>query len=103
MKIGYQIINAGPTKTDLDDLFKYIACTEYSGTRVMVGTPGALSSYITVMEPQPVKCQGTVENSRLADRPPAGLSGEAKLLNEAPQNFSKLVTRSQSILLGHCR
>jgi uncharacterized protein len=91
MKIGYQMINAGPAKTDLYELFHYIACTVYPGTRVMVGTPGALSSYFTVMDP-PVKCQGIVGNSRLTDTSPADLSGEAELLTKAPQNFSKLVT-----------
>jgi hypothetical protein len=86
----------------LYDLTKYYACFVYPGTPVMVGTPGALSSFVIVMDraqPSPImasdfitRCKGTVENSRLSDTPPSGLFGEAELLAKAPSNFSKLVT-----------
>ena len=98
MKIGHQMINAGPPKTHLDEflgeLFSYAACVVYPGTRVMV-TSGALSSLVTVMDdPGTMKCRGTVENSRLSDTPPK--LGEKELLSElltkAPSNFSKFLT-----------
>jgi hypothetical protein len=109
MKIGHEMIkDAGPSKTnkaDLDDLLdeltKYYACFVYPGTRVMVGTPGALSSFVSVMDIAQAssiptsasgwtRCKGTVENSRLSDTSPSGLFAE--LLAKASSNFSKLVT-----------
>jgi hypothetical protein len=58
MKIGHEMIKNAPSKTsktDLDDLLydlaSYYVCFVYPGTRVMVGTPGALSSFVTVMDP----------------------------------------------------
>jgi hypothetical protein len=136
MKISHEMTkNAGPgktSKTDLDDLLydlaRYYVCFVYPGTRVMVGTPGALSSFVTVMDPAQAssiatrfspKCKGTVENSRLSDTPPSGLFGEAELLAKAPSNFSKLVTGNnafyqdtfdqkarglmQNVIIAYCR
>ena len=100
-------------KTELYDLGQYIVCSVYPGTRVMVGTPGAFSSYVTVTDPQPREpygCRGTVENSRLSDTPTKHPSGEAELLTKAPPNFSNLVNAGKNtnglfadIIWSYCR
>ena len=79
MNVGYEMIAAGPGNADPDDLFRLTACMVLPGTRVMVGTPGEHSSYVTVIEGPSKACSGRVLNARLSDAAPVESENDQSL------------------------